>query len=300
MISFNLPDLIVESVIRDGLAVLNKNPDLIDDIFKSLTANYNVRKYGSSEINKIKTLIQSKQIKVVHSFNQTVANLPCFSIQLGADIEDRRLAHLEDFVKDDTRSITDPDALDDLVILSNIIATSYNPLTGQLFVDDSTDLTEIHRNQLFVDASGNEFLTKSGVSTELGNKFITLDKNIEEIDLSDFCLIKSILDYTQFEVNSVFGDVQVLVGVHTKDALLTKYLYILLKYILLSRKKDLIKRCFIVSSWSGSDFTRDFQWEGDMVFTRFLTISGKVEDSWVGDDVELFDDVEITTTPVDC
>lgn len=300
MISFNLPDLIVESVIRDGLAVLNKNPALLDDIFKSLTANYNIRKYGSSEITKIKNLIQNKQIKVVHSFNQTVVNLPCFSIQLGSDIEDRRLAHLEDFVKDDTRPITDPDALDDLVILNNIIATSYNPLTGQLFVDDSTDLSEIHRNQLFIDASGNEFLTKSGVSTEIGNKFITLDKNIEEIDLTDFCLIKSILDYTQFEVNSVFGDVQVLVGVHTKDALLTKYLYILLKYILLSRKKDLIKRCFIVSSWSGSDFTRDFQWEGDMVFTRFLTISGKVEDSWVGDDVELFDDVEITTTPVDC
>ena len=33
-------------------------------------------------------------------------------------------------------------------------------------------------------------------------------------------------------------------------------------------------------SFSGSDFTRNLQYKGDIVFNRFLTISGRIEDNW--------------------
>lgn len=293
--SFILPDLIIESVIRDGIANITKNPSIVDNIFASLNAPYNRRKYGTREIEKIKKLITENQIKVVHSFNQINANVPCYSIQLGSDIEDRRLAHLEDFEADVRESLTDPSELADLTVLSNVAAISYDIRTGKVLIPDAFNLSVIYPGLIMVDASGNEFQVKPGVSNTTGNKFILLEKGLDSVDLSSEIYFKSSLNYRQYEINSVMGDVQIMIGVHTKDALTTKYLYILLKYFLLSRKKDLIQRCFIVSTWNGSDFTRDFEYQGDMIYTRFLTASGKVEDSWRGDEVELVDQVQITT-----
>lgn len=293
--SFHCVDLIIESIIRDGLANITKNPSIIDNIFASLNAPYNQRKYGMKEINKIKNLILENQIKVVHSFNQINSNVPCYSIQLGSDIEDKRLAHLEDFEQDVREVFTNPDDIANLNVLENVVAISYNSTNGKVLIDDAFDLSNVYPGLIFVDASGEEFVIKSGVSNTIGNKFIIIEKGLESVDLTDFIYIKSALNFKQYEINSVTGDVQIMLGVHTKDALTTKYLYILLKYFLLSRKKDLISRCFIVSTWNGSDFTRDFEYQGDIIYTRFLTVSGKVEDSWRGDEVELVDQIQVTT-----
>lgn len=292
--SFILPDLVIEATIRDGLADLAKNPDRINNVFGSLLELYNKRKYGAQELAKLRNLVTKTQIKVVHSFGEIHANVPCFSIQLGADTEAQRLARLGDFEADLQEEITDPVDLAALVVVDSFIAQSYNSKSGQISVLDSVDLSKVHANLIFVDGSGNEFTVKSGVSNVNGNKFFTIDKG-QTPDLNDFVIIKSGLNYTQNEINSVTSDVNILIGIHSKDALTTKYMYILLKYFMLSRKPDLIKRCFIASSFSGSDFTRNMEYQGDMVFTRFFTVTGKIEDSWKGDDVELIDDVVVET-----
>ena len=71
-----------------------------------------------------------------------------------------------------------------------------------------------------------------------------------------------------------------MLGVHSKEALFTKYMYAIIKYILLSRKPDLINRGLLNYTFQGSDFTRNLESGGDILFHRFLTVSGKVEDSW--------------------
>ncbi len=73
-----------------------------------------------------------------------------------------------------------------------------------------------------------------------------------------------------------------------------KYLYTLVKYVLLSRKRDLISRGLILATFQGSDFTRNMEMQGDITYSRFLTISGKVQDYWRGDQVALIDNVEVT------
>lgn len=54
------------------------------------------------------------------------------------------------------------------------------------------------------------------------------------------------------------------------------------------------KRCFDVSSYNGSDFTRNLKMQGDQVYNRFLTITGKIEDTWNAGDVEQIDEVQVT------
>ena len=81
--------------------------------------------------------------------------------------------------------------------------------------------------------------------------------------------------------NTIHANTVINVGIHTKDQLLTKYIYHITKYFILSAKEDLIRQNFIIATFKGSDFSRDAGWAGDHVYTRFLNISGKTEDSWV-------------------
>lgn len=292
----NLTDLIIEATIRDGLLYLKQNPSKVDDIFKPMTSLFNQRKYGQGEINKIKTMLQTKEIAVVHSFHEAAAKSPCFSIQLGAESEAKERAHLNDFEEQIQVPITD---LASLVRVPNFTPTAYDPLSGKVSVADSVDLDPLHPGYIFVDADNNEQEVQLGISNETGNKFFFLPKNGNAPNISGLCFIKTFLEYTEHEEKGDTSGVNILVGVHTKDALLTKYLYVILKYIMKSRKRDLIKRGLVNSTFSGSDFTRDLQYEGDIVFTRFFTITGQVDDTWSSDETALIDNVEIDGTPID-
>lgn len=293
----HLPDLIIESIIRDGIEFLKANPDRVDDIFKPLTRIYNQRKYGQAEINKIKTMLATKNIAVVHSFHEAASKSPCYSIQLGTESEAKERAHLSDFEEDKQLDL-DAEELEQYEKINPLTPTAYDPVTGKVSVPDSANMSLAHPKYIYVDGSGEEFELRPGISNVTGNKFFFIEKQAD-VNIADPGLIKSFISYSQHEVKGDSSAVNMLIGVHSKDALLTKYLYIILKYIFKSRKDDLIKRGFINSTFQGSDFTRDLRYEGDMVFTRFFTLSGQVDDTWRSDDVELIDSVEIDATMCD-
>lgn len=295
---FILPELIIESVIRDGLQNVKSNTTIIPDIFKQLTRNYNSQKYGTSEITKIQTLLNAKEIPVVYSYTDVDAKAPCFSIMVGGDDEARSRDHLGDFYGQETDAITDVQQLADLIVVPNFAAISYNPVDGKVSVPDDVDLTPVYKGFVFVGADDVEHIVERGISNIVGDKFFYVGRN-EDVDISDMVYIKSPLAYTETEVRGVTGDVKMVIGVHAKDALTTKYLYILLKYFILSRKPDIIARGLYLAMYNGSDFNRNQEYLGDRVFTRFLTISGKVDDTWKQDQVELIDAVIINGTPIE-
>jgi hypothetical protein len=291
----NLADLIIESVIRDGLEYLRRNPDVVDDIFGTLTMAYASRKYGSAELTKIKNLLTTKNIAVVHSFHEAAAKTPCYSIQLANEAEAKERAHLGDFEADVQVNILGDSTL---IRVPSFTPTSYATQSGKIAVPDGVDLDPIGPGFIFVDASNNSFTVQPGISNDLGNKFFFIGTGLQP-NLGAGCYIKTFLDFTQHEVKGDTSQVNIIIGVHSKDALLTKYLYVILKYILKSRKSDLIKRNFINSTFQGSDFTRDLKYEGDIVFTRFFTAMGQVDDSWVSDNVQLIDLIEVDAQPDD-
>lgn len=292
--SFKLPDLIVESVLREGFAALKRKPDLIDDVFGSLLESYADKKYGQKELNRIKDMISKRDWSFVHSFGEVEANLPCVSIQLGNENEDRGLAHLEDFEGEVTEEITDEEELAALVVESDFLPTGYDYASGTVYVDDDVNLTNVHVNLLFVDAAGSEFQIIGGIVNEDGSKQFCIEPQSEP-DISDVGHIKSSINYKQFAQRGTVSEVQLLLGVHTKDALATKYIYTLVKYFLQARKKALIERGLTNLSFQGSDFTRNLKYEADIVYTRFLTLTGKVQDQFRSDASDIFDNVEVIT-----
>lgn len=298
MNGFNIPELIIESIIRDGLENVKANPAILDDVFSQLTRSYNSRKYGQTEVDKIKQLV-IKDIAVLFSYHQVDSKSPCFSIMIGGDNEDKRRAHVDDFYEEAVEEIVDADELAALHRVDNIQVLSYDDQTGKITVADATDLSMIYRYMQFVDAAANEFQIEGGINNTPGDKSFFIQKQAELDFSTATSFIKSSLDYKQFEVRGVTSDVNLVIGAHSKDALTTKYLYILLKYFILTRKKDMIKRGLYLATYTGSDFNRDSSYVGDQVYTRFLTMMGKVDDTWRSDQVVLIDNIEVEATPVD-
>lgn len=293
----SLPDLILECTIRDGIEYLKANPLVLQDIFSPLLSMYASRKYGQAEIDRINSVLQTKTIAVVHSFHEAEAKSPCYSIQLGSEGEAKERARINDFEADEQDTLTGS-ALLPYVKISSLTPTAYDPLTGKVSVSDSADMSIVNHKYIFTDGADVEFEIQRGFSNVPGNKFFFILKQ-QVVDIVHPGSIKSFINYSQHEVKSYTSQVNVLVGVHSKDALLTKYLYVILKYIMASRKHDLIQRGMLNSSFQGSDFTRDLRYEGDMVFTRFFTVSGQIDDSWRSDNVDLVDAVQLNLQPVD-
>lgn len=288
-VSFYLPDIIVESVLREAFMVLKRNPNIIDHVFRSLAnspSNLINEKYGKKELERIKQNIEKYDWSFVHSFGEVESKVPCISIQLMAENEAKEV-NLEDFNVDATVPLK-PEELAALVVVDGFTPTSYIVTTGAILLPDSVDMTNVHSNLLFVDAVGNEFNIEGGIVEAPGSKQVMVLANTI-VDISGPCSIKSAIDFKQITIRSTMTDVNLLLGVHTKEPLLTKYFYILLKYFILARKQSLIERGFICSKFQGSDFTRNLEYEGDSVFNRFLTLSGKVEDAFRSDETEVFD-----------
>jgi hypothetical protein len=290
--SFKLPDLIVESLIRDGFDNARRDLSVIDDVFCDLSMKYNRKKYGSKEINKIKEIIEKEEVSIVHSFNLVNANIPCISIQLADDREDEGKASMGNFVQVMNTPITDTDALAALVIVESFQPNVYSPNSGIVKVPDTVDLSAVHANLLFVDAAGVEHSILGGIVNTPGKKQFIIDKQ-HTVDLGPGAEIKSSINYNQYERKGNTEQTHLILGIHTRDALLTKYLYVLVKYFMLSRQNDAIARGLQISSYTGSDFTRNIAYEADVVYTRFFNVSGMVQHQWRADKVKLIDHVTV-------
>lgn len=297
--SFIIPELVVESVIRDGILNIQNTPTILDDVFAQLNANYATRKYGTAEITKIKTLLtggNKTNLAIVHGQHITEANIPCISIALGSDNEARE-TYLGDFDEDLEEDITDEDELEDLIRVASFTPTSYDSVTGMIRVANGVSLADVYTNFIFVDADEEEFVILRGISNTTGDKYFFIAAG-ESPNIAAGCVIKTFLDVTQLEIKSTHDDIQLILGVHTKDALLTKYVYILVKYWLRSRRASLIKRGILNTKLSGTDFGKLDPMQGDSVFVRSVTLTGLVENSWRSDDVETFDRVVLDAEAV--
>lgn len=292
--SFKLPDLIIESVIRDGLEAIRRDTSLIEDVFGEISSQLGSlmnSKYGDKEVSRIVEYFTEKEVHIVQAFTQVNTNMPAISIQLLDDTESIKYAYLDDFQADVTKPLTDPDDLAGLVVISGVSLDAYDPNTGIIDIDDAADLSNVHVNHILEDVDGKEFKIVGGIVNDTGAKQVVIETGTAP-NLVGPALIKSSINYEQFEKRGNHSDQRLLLGIHTEERLLTIYLYILVKYFLLSRKVDLVKRGFKLATYSGSDFTRNIEYV-EPVFSRYLTVSGLVADDWTSDKVIPIDLVDV-------
>jgi len=283
--SFTLPDLVIESVIRDGLEQVKQDNTILDDVFGNLLAVYNTRKYGTNEIQRIKDYINNHNIAVVHSFHLVASKMPCISIQLGAESEAQDYARIGDGDDIFMEALSAQELMDNEFVNDTF---TYDPATGKVTFTNPIDATKLH--------IGNRFVQDPVDVPVLG---ILADGVIIEKGLTltaDPAIVRSFIQERMIETSNIYDNVNLLVGIHTEEPLLTKYLYVLVKYFLKSRKQSLSARCLSETKVSGSDFTRDLGYKADNIFTRYITVMGKSSDTWRADQVDQFDCVELDVT----
>lgn len=282
-IGFKLPDLIIQSVLQDGFRILRQNPTHIDSILASLRLPYNEKKYGQTEIDKVKTFFSTKEISIVHSFNDVAANAPAISIQLTSDVEMENRAgfsdqagQIEEGIGDSSFSGLPPITQESLVISDGLVPSSYNSQTGAIQIMTG-DLSEAQSGLQFRDASGKN--TKIEGVDEANSILYVLAGST--VDVSNFCQVVSSLTTRRFETKFIREKQSLLVGVHSKNRLIALYIYTIVKYILNAKRKDIHSRGLELPTFAGSDFTRDLSKMADILHTRFLTVTGEVCETWI-------------------
>lgn len=298
-IGFKLPDLIIESVLREGFQLLRKNPQHIESIMASLKLSYNDKKYGQTEINKIKDYFVKKEVSIVHSFNDVESKAPCISIQLTSDVEMENRTGLSDLagqfeegLDDSSLSGLPPITRESLVIADQLVPSSYNDKTGAINIMTG-DLSNVRAGLQFRDAAGNNTPVEA---VDEANSVIYVASG-STIDISNFCQVVSALETRRFEKKFTREKQSLLVGVHSKNRLMALYLYTIVKYILHAKKKDIHSRGLELPTFAGSDFTRNLEHMADIVHTRFLTVTGQIQESWV-DILGPLEDAEIVDVGV--
>jgi len=278
-----LPDLVLETIIRDGLELVRRKPSILEQIFGSLTADNLQMKYGQAEINRIKRWVREDEVAIVQAFSQVNTNLPCVSIQLLAEDEDLGHAVLSDYAAqeivmfdDDACAVRPPP------ITESLIATAFDPALNRLTIPDSQDLEPIRPRLILVDTDGNEFEITSPISEIEGDQFITIEFDADTQtapNISEPFTVQSSINSTLYEINSTREQSRLLLGIHTEERLATIYLFTLIKFFITSRKRDLENNCLELSTYNASDFTRNQEFS-EPVFSRFLTFRSMVENEW--------------------
>ena len=287
-----MPEIVIESVIREGFENARNNPEVIDDVFGELTRAYAASKYGEAELDAIKKLTQEREVSITHAFNLTNTKMPSISIQLGEDTEDTQRSQLGDFAELQDRLLSDPNDLANLIVIPSFTPDSYDSNSGRIAVPDSVDLSAIYKNLLFVDAVGAEHVIQGGVDNTLGNRGFFIPAQAT-VSIGAGSEVKSSINFNRFKVKSNRENTTLVIGIHAQNSLYTKYLYILVKYFVLSRKEDLCNRGIELSTYSGSDFNRNQAYGGDVVYSRYFTLKGHVRHSWDDSKVALIDNVSV-------
>lgn len=263
-----MAEFAIESIIRQSLKeIINENIDIhMNDALGRLTLNDVVDKYGNTEVLKVKQFLQTQQVNIIQSLTQLAnnENLPSFSIHLMSDAEDESKAGFNDF---DGETVV-PIAPRVIVPLFN--ANSYDSDTGTISVPDSADLQNVYKGMTFLDGHGVGYTISDPISNFAGNRYFTINANIPMVGLLNAQIVSSITSQI-WRVKYTTTNENIMIGVHTDNALMTKYLYYVLRYILYRQRHKFQEYQMQLSKYDGSDFSLNQVSLPEAVYSRWIT-----------------------------
>ena len=283
-----MTEFVLETVIRDGLGELKTDINRLDDIFAGFLEAHFLNQYGQVKIDQLKTYIQNNQIKIVQALTLAPVSMPCISIQMISSSEEESLQEFSNMLPEEDTPIDPP------VRVPVVTPGTYDILTGKMTVTNAADLSVICPGMIFVDASNNEFIIRSGNSNLSGNKYINIDRN-QTPDLSDDGQIVSPIDFFRTDKRMIRLRENIRIGCHANnDVHLAKFLYILVIYILKSRQMSLETRGLALDRGIASAFDREESFQGEHVFSRYIDMSCITQFEWNQEIVNLVDCFDLT------
>jgi hypothetical protein len=267
---------IIELILRD----IRQNPWLLDDILSDFITDPMLSGiYGQKEIENAKKWITENEVSVFLPHRMDLEKMPCITIAIGSNMEDRSLARMGDMTH--LVETLQPTQIGKVVpyIIPPFYYTSYDQATGFFEVPSSVDLVIIQPNMAVINPqTGAGFIITSKTNNGF---FITPGTAI------NFEVIAVIPEYRIYKARREIATFQenISIGCHVHgdpNALL--WLYSVMMYGLLRYREGLIEsRNFQISNLTTTDMIRNdaFQSFGENVYSRFITLTGQVENTWI-------------------
>ena len=273
-------DIVIAESIQLALDDMRKNPWIIEDCFSSLIENPLLRKkYGLKEVQRAKEFILNDKIPVFMKYRLDKEEFPCITISIGPSDEDDSLATLGDssiMVED-----YDPDEIGKTIryIIPPFQVVSYDKTTGIVEVpEDIDDYKYISKGMAAVDPNTGAGFIIQGKAGDNGFH-ITPDSDLSAGKIGivpQYQLYRArrerIISQEQYHIGcNVSGDPSTLM-----------FLFSVVKYGLLRYREALLEHeNFQLSSISCTDMIKNTSFDTENVFSRFITLKGQVEESWV-------------------
>jgi hypothetical protein len=267
---------IIELTLRD----IKENPWLIDDILSDFVMDPMLSGiYGQKEIDNAKKWFAENDVSIYLPHRMDMEKMPCITISIGSNSEDRSLARLGDL----TECVETYEANDIGKTIQYVIQpfafTSYTQSTGFFETPDSVDLTTVSPGMVVVDpATGGGYVV---VSKTTNGIFIAENTPVTATEigiLPQYRIWRARREIATFQE-------RITLGCHAHgDPSTLLWLYSIMMYGLLRyREGGLESRNFQLSNIETSDMVRNeaFQNIGENVYSRFITITGQVENTWV-------------------
>jgi hypothetical protein len=284
-------DVIIKTAIELGLEDLKKSPWIIDDIFSDFIENpYLAQKYGMKEIQRAKEFFFNNKIHIFMHHRIDKEEFPCVTIGVGSSSEDKSLATLGD------QSVNvqdlDPDKINQPLtfIIPEFTPNSYVSSTGTMTLPSSDNFQYVSEGMILVDLdTGSGYIVRS---KKAGNKIvITAGTELS----GDRYAIAPKYQFYRARAERIISQETYNIGCHAHgDPSTLLFLYAIVKYSLLRYREGLLEyNNFQLSTISSSEMVENQSFGADNVFSRYITLTGQVEESWLKTPFRVIEAVDI-------
>jgi hypothetical protein len=264
-------DIIIRSAIVAAIADLRANPWLLDYVFSSLPKDtLTMRDYGEQEVEQAKKWFLATDIPVVMSTRMDDVKLPCISIALLESSE-------AESTLGDVHYQTAEAVESAWPVIAEFRPSSYNASTGVVTLPVKMNRSfPLFPNMVVLDAIGKAHVIKEVLDD---SSFRITPGTVADFSLARLKAEKPQM-YAQLESLS-FKETYHL-GCHAQsEPVHLTYLHSILVFVLLRYKQALLEaRGFERSVISSSDMNFNPNFENEVVYSRFINVSGFVRQYW--------------------
>lgn len=264
-------DIIIRTALLAAIQDLRANPQLLDMVFSSLPRDSQTQaEYGEKSVDSAKQWFMKTDIPVSMVPRIDEGKWPRITISLADSSEFENTlgdVHYEPVEFSNTGVWP--------ALTTIFTPIQYNPQTGLIVLpSDITDNLIVVPGMYIVDKAGDAFqflkLDESGL-------YITPNS---VIDLTN-AVIKGVQPMSAVHMESATFKETYHIGLHVgQEPVYLTYLHSIIVFALLRYRQQYEARGFERSSFSSSDFIKDEGFQSELVFSRYITISGVVRNYW--------------------
>lgn len=273
IVGIHQSDVIIRSALTAAIADLRANPWLLNYVLASLPQDtLTWKEYGENSVQQAKQwfLRTNIPVKIVPVLNELI--VPCITISLVSSSEVTQESTIGDVHSDAFEQTSTPWP----ALTTPFTPTSYNQSTGIMVIPVLPD--DIYM------APGMYVVDKVGRPHEILEVLTSTSLKIQPGTVADFrdATLKSGRSGLVTSIESSSFRESYRIGVHVGgDPAPLVWLHSIVTFILLRYKEALLEaRGFERSTHSSSDFQRDVQFESELVFSRYLELTGYVRQYW--------------------